>query len=158
MNREYAKKAHTKKKGRTSRTEKVSAPSIRLLKSAGIGTLAGALLGAVLLPVFAGIAYTQPDPNALIYPLSFGLSAITSLCGGLVAARYSKRPFMQSGAVCAGIWIFLTFLLSQLFQGEPGALSPVYSIAARIMQAVFVLFGAFLGRERPRKAERRRRR
>ena len=140
----------------TANTETAS-PLVRALRGAGIGILAGSLLGAAMLFICAGIVSAQGDPSALFYPVALALLGVASLVCGLIASRAANGVFLPSGSRAAAGWVLLTFLLSLCLRGGIGAVPTVYALALRIPQAALVLLGAYLGRNRPRKVERRRR-
>ena len=91
--------------------------------------VAGAIASAVFaLPITVGVgflcllaatllSYRQADPHALILPLSLVALGLTSLLGGLVAARRGRGNPLLGGLFC-GILLNLVMLLLSLFWGE----------------------------------------
>lgn len=154
-----ASERHTASNRRKRNEKKEEAsPIVRILRGALIGILTGAVLGGLLLLIVSGVVASRSDPDAVLYPAALSLLFVVSILSGLIAARVSGVSTLPIGGTTAACWILLTVLLSLTIGDGSGAFPSVYAWALRIPQALFVLFGAFLGKSRPRKGGSRRRR
>ena len=140
------------------RREEPQSRILRVLRGAGIGLLTGLLFSLLLLVISAGILLKSEDPDALLLPVSLSVLFISSILVGIVSEKASNAPFLPTGLTAAVLWLLVTLLASLAFEGGNGVLPTVYAWALRIPQLLFVLFGSFLAKNRPRRVDPRRRR
>ena len=148
---------HHSRESRRKEAKKPLNPLIGLLRGTGIGILSGTITGILILLISAWILLSTEDPDALIYPASLLSLGIASLICGIVSVRLSSAAYLPTVLSAAVVWLILTFLASPVIGSGAGALPNVYAIAFRIPQALLVLLGGFLGKNRPRSAKPRRR-
>lgn len=128
------------------------------------GFAVGVIAAAVLLFVFAGIAYGADDPEALLAPLGFTALLASSAVAGAVAGASSHAPSPRSalyGAV-GGVMLLLAVLLLSFIPAEApkDALSPIVKlfIYGTIPLSAAACGAVFGKRRRKRRGGHRRRR
>ncbi len=148
------KRADTRRSARI--TEK--SPLARIARGAGLSLLFTCLFSFLLLLTAAGISSAYTDPDALLFPLSLLILALSSILCGMTATRLSRAEPLPTGLFSGVLWVLFTFLLSFFVGDGVGALPSVYSFALRIPQLLLVLLGAFIAKRRPRRISPHRRR
>lgn len=108
------------------------------------------LIGLLFLLIGTLVGYRSADPHGLIPYLSLAALGLTSLLGGLIAARRRRGHPLLSGLLC-GLLINLLMLAASLFFGdaEKATLSLSYPSLAKwglhAAVALLALLGARLG-------------
>lgn len=113
-------------------------------------------IGLVLLLIVTAVAYSQPDPDSLSTPLSLGALGLTSLLGGLVAARRGRSRGLFCGFL-SGLLFTLLLLGASLFFGDDTKTQLTLGFSApltwglHIVVVLLALLGAKIGSHRPEK-------
>lgn len=138
--------------------EPVKAPSnpfLRIFRACGLGVLGGALIGILLLVIGAYVVSGAEDPDRFLRPIALLALALSSLCCGFISVHFAEQSAFPVYVLSAILWLFVSFSVSLCLPAGIGGFSPIYSIALRILQLIFVLLGAFLGKNRPRRIKHR---
>lgn len=77
-----------------------------------------AVIGLVLLLIVTAVAYANPDPDRLATPLSLAALGLTSLLGGLVAARRGQQKPLLCGGMLGLLLVLLLLTASLFFSDE----------------------------------------
>ena len=96
-----------------------------------------AIIGLLLLLIVTAVAYGSPDPDALTTPLALGTLGLTSLLGGLVAARRGVTQPILCGLL-SGLLFTLLLLGVSLFFGDEAKTQLSLGISSPV---VWVLHG-----------------
>lgn len=116
-------------------------PVIDAIRAIVIGTVAGALICAVILGVSALVFVSAENiPQGLLSPLVIAVSVVSAFAAGYIAARISKKRGLLFGAA-SGMLLFALFLFSGLAVSNKAA-EPVQS---GIRLLVMILSGAIGG-------------
>lgn len=108
------------------------------------------IIGLVLLLVVAVVAYNQPDPDSLTTPLSLGVLGLTSVLGGLVAARRGGSRGLLCGFLSGLLFTLLILSLSLFFGDEARSqlalsCSPLLTWGLHIGVVFLEILGAAIG-------------
>lgn len=158
MNRQIKSRSNESRRNAHRDRQIPRSPLVRIARGAGIAMIASLLFSFLLLLIASGIAVSYSDPDALLFPLSFLILAVSSLFCGVIAMRLSHAEALPTGMVAGGLWVLITFILSLTIGDGVGSLPTVYAFALRIPQFLLVLLGSFIAKRRPRKITSRRRR
>lgn len=104
--------------GASTGEESAEAGLLRVLSAALFALPVTALVGAVLLLIVTAVAYANPDPDSLTTPLSLAALGLTSVLGGLVAARRGRGKCLLCGLTLGLLWTLLLVGFSLLFGDE----------------------------------------
>lgn len=127
------------------------------------GLAIGVIAAAVLLFVFAGIAYGAEAPDTLLSPLGYTALFASSVITGAVAGVCSRSPALHSalhGAV-GGVMLLLVILLLSFIPAEAPshALSPIVKLLMYAgIPITAALGGAVFGKRKKKRARHRRHR
>ena len=141
-----------------SESEQPESELKKALKGAGFGILSGSVLGALLLLLCSGIVYIQPDPDLLIRPAGLLLSMVASVLTGFLAEKKSRGSVPLVGILTGCgftllCWLLTIFADEVLTPEEPGFVL----LLGRLIQILLGMLGAYLGKNRPKPARKRRR-
>ncbi len=115
-----------------------------------------AVIGLVLLLIVTAVAYSHPDPDCLSTPLALGAVGLTSLLGGLVAARRGRSRGLFCGLLSGLLFTLLLLGLSLFFGDEArtqlsSGFSAPMTWGLHIGVVLLELLGAKIGGHRPEK-------
>ena len=134
-----------------------------IFASAMRGSLSGLLsfiaAGIVLITCAAAVAYTRPDPNALITPLALVALFLSSFAGGFTTVRRAGSSPMLCGILCGGAITVFTMIAALILRGVTGSGYELWQAA--ILHAATVLFstlGSFAGNAKRKVDPRKHRR
>ena len=130
-------------------------PFLRILRASGLGIFAGSAVSALILLIGAFAVSQTEDPGMLLQPIAILSLGFSSVICGFVTVRSATGTSFPVYAVSACLWILLCTLFSMLLPSGVGGFSSVYSALLRLLQVLFVLLGAFIGKNRPRSVNRR---
>lgn len=114
------------------------------------------LCGLILVSVMAGLAMTQADPAAMTTPLSLSVLGISSMVGGLIAARRCGHSPLLCGLLFGALFVLTLWVLSFVFGGRgesPLSLNLSFSISllARAAAIGLAIAGAYIGTRRTKR-------
>ncbi|MCI1964727.1 MAG: TIGR04086 family membrane protein [Oscillospiraceae bacterium] len=96
-------------------------PLLDAIRAIVIGSVAGALVCAVLLSILALVFVSAEHiPQGILSPLVIAVSVLSAFAAGYIAARISKKRGLLFGAA-AGILLFALFLFSGLTMSNKSA-------------------------------------
>lgn len=103
----------------TSSTERSSEGGFSRVFTAALFALpVTAVIGLVLLLIVTAVAYANPDPDSLTTPLSMAVLGLSSLLGGLVAARRGQHKPLLCGGMLGLLFVLLLLVGSLFFSDE----------------------------------------
>ena len=131
-----------------------------VLKNSMYALLAMLLSGLVLISISTAIAYANPNPDSLVFPLSLASLLISMFIGGFVCSKRTCESPLLCGIVCGGIITLFTILIALCLRN---AASSGYTLGfAFLLHGIAMLFailGAFAGnikkKYKPRKRKYR---
>lgn len=115
-------------------------PILEAIRAIVIGSVAGALLSAILLGLSAlGFVSAGNFSQNVISPMMLALSVLGALTAGFVTAKVSHKRGLAYGAV-SGLLLFILYLVAGLIASK----EPV-SVTAVMRMIVMILSGAIGG-------------
>lgn len=115
-------------------------PILEAIRAIVIGSVAGALLSAILLGLSAlGFVSAGNFSQNVISPMMLALSVLGALTAGFVTAKVSHKRGLAYGAV-SGLLLFILYLVAGLIASK----EPV-SVTAAMRMIVMILSGAIGG-------------
>ena len=129
-----------------------------IMKNSLWGLVTFMLSGLALITVCCFIAYSNPDPDALIFPLALLALLPSSFVGGLVSAKKTGDAPVACGIVCGCICTLVMMLLSLVLYNTPSSGYSFWQNALLHISAVgFSVLGALMGniKFKPHKRKRR---
>ena len=134
-----------------------------IFMSAMRGSLSGLVsfiaAGLVLITCAAAVAYTRPDPDALITPLALVALLLSAFAGGFTTVKRTGSSPMLCGILCGGVITVFIMIAALVLQGVTGSGYEFWQAA--ILHAATVLFstlGSFAGNAQRKVDPRRHRR
>ncbi len=103
--------------------------------------------------VAAAVAYRSADPSALLTPLAWGTLGLSSVVGGILAARRNLARPVLAGLLGGVALALLLWVLSWLTGGEGDPTAPLADWLVRLGVVVIHTAAAYLSRPRPRAPE-----
>jgi putative membrane protein (TIGR04086 family) len=129
-----------------------------VLKNSLWGLAAFAVSGIALVTLGCLIAYSNPDPDTLIFPLALLALLPSSFIGGLVSAKKTADAPVACGVVCGCVCMLFMMLLSLVLYTAPSSGYSFWQGAMLHLCAVgFSLLGALMGSIKPKAKKRKRR-
>ena len=129
-----------------------------ILRHSAIGLLAMLISGMLLLTGLTALAYANPDPGALIAPLSLVALLPSAFAGGFVTIKRVGEAPLLCGIVCGGMGTIALMLAALILRDLPS--SDFLFWQSAVLHAFAVLFsvlGALAGNVKKRaKAGKRR--
>ena len=122
----------------------------------GVGVTLG--IGLLLITVASAVACANPDPTALIPPLSLLCLLPSMFVGGFAAAKKVKEAPLLCGILSGGMVTVVTLILSAILRGLPSSGYAFWQSAALHTAALaFAVLGAFAGnvKRKPKPKKRR---
>lgn len=117
-----------------------------VLKNSIYGLISFVISGLILVSVMAGIAYSNPDPDIFIAPLSLVALLPSMFIGGFVTTKKTGEAPLFCGVICGAIVTVITILISLILRN---AMSSGYSLfQSALLHAfaiIFCLLGSFAG-------------
>ncbi len=115
-------------------------------------TLLTALVAALILLLTSAIfTYVQADPTRIALPFALGALYLSSLVGGVAAARLSDAPY-SAASLAGAVYMLITLALSVFPLGEAFCnFSFFVNLLARVAIIAASVLGAFLGRKRKKR-------
>ncbi len=150
--------SHVSHSGRTAE-ESESSSFIDSVKGSVIGAAISLPVAIILLLISSAIAYSMPDPNIVLAPISLTITYITFFVSGLISAKINKGGIVVSTLLN---WIALSaiLLLLSLFFGN--SVRSGYSLPITLAIHIFTfpadLCGVALGSKKKSSPQRTRRR
>ena len=129
-----------------------------VLKNSLWGLAAFAVSGIALVTLGCLIAYSNPDPDVLIFPLALLALLPSSFIGGLVSAKKTGDAPVACGIACGCICTLVMLMLSLVLHTAPSSGYSFWQNTVLHLCAVgFSLLGALMGniKLKPRKRKRR---
>ena len=129
-----------------------------ILKNSLWGLVTFVASGLALVTLCCFIAYSNPDPDALILPLALLSLLPSSFAGGFVSAKKTADAPVACGVVCGCICTLFMMLLSLVLYTAPSSGYSFWQGAMLHLCAVgFSLLGALMGNIKPKAKKRKRR-
>lgn len=121
----------------------------------GMGITLGA--GLLLITIASAVSCANPDPAALIPPLSLLCLLPSMFAGGFAAAKKVKEAPLLCGILSGGMVTVVTLILSAILRGLPSSGYAFWQSAALHTAAVaFAVLGAFAGNVKRKPKPKRR--
>ena len=108
------------------------------------GILRALLLMLLLLLGAAILAFRSEDPAARILPLSYAITLLTFLMGGLFAGKRRARQGLLCGAL-AGLGLLMLFLIGYLAMLGEGAADLGHLLLSYLLMLALSLIGGVIG-------------
>lgn len=105
-------------------------------------------LGFVFLLITSAVAIRNPDPHALVFPLSLVARGLTCLLGGLVVGRQRRGYPMLSGLLCGVIFNILLWCLSMFGGRDAADIAPFIQWGVHGGSILLTMLGAKIGAAR----------
>ena len=122
------------------------------------GLLAATATSVALITLMTALSYANPDPAALVAPLSLAALMPSMFIGGFLTAKRVKDAPLLCGIISGGFITLLSMLLAAILRGLPSSGYAFWQSAALHASAIlFSVLGAFAGNVKRRKKPSRRR-
>ena len=131
----------------------------RVLRNSFSGLAAFIAVGIILLSIVCGIAYSNPDPESLIMPMSLASLLPSMFAAGFVCTKKTGEAPLLCGIVCGGVITVFTMLLALLLKNATGSGYELWQQS--ILHGIAILFcilGAFAGNAKRKLDPRKHRR
>lgn len=117
-----------------------------ILKNSIYGLLFMLGSGLILLIICTAIAYTNPNPDATVFPFAL-LSLLPSMfIGGFVCAKKCGEAPLVCGIVCGGLITLVTILIGLFINSaQKSDYSLGLSLLLHGIAVIFTILGAFAG-------------
>ncbi len=126
-------------------------------RSSLFGLIAWGISGIVLISAATAIAYANPDPIALIPPLSLIATLISGFAGGFASAKRAKESPVVCGIIFGGMMTLLMIASSFILRSAPSSSLEFWQSALLHGAAVlFSLLGALAGNAKRKMNKKRR--
>ena len=129
---------------------------LRLARASALGTLSSCLAALVLSLVGAAAVSGGSDPDLTLLPLSIGVTALSTLLGGLVTRRTSHLSPLACGLAHGACFLLLTMALAGLADTDD-AMRAALRWGLRASALAFSILGALMGANLPKARKRKRR-
>lgn len=125
----------------------VSVGMASVLKAALFALVCTAGIGLILLLLMTGIVLSTADPDTMVTPMALAALGVSSLAGGMIAARLCGGRALLCG-LCVGIlWTFVLWLLTFFIDGSDPAMTLGISAGWRVaLHAAVIGIGGIGGR------------
>lgn len=132
---------------------------IKILKGALLSLLITFIISFALLLIGAAVAYSNPDPDRLISPISYVSLYTSSLLGGFCCAKLSQSNRYPVTALTAALFALIGFLMSLFMPDNTyGAYLPTYlSLILRLATIPLFFVGSAVAHSRPKRSRSKRR-
>ena len=131
----------------------------RAMNASISGLISFIAAGLVLISCAAAVAYTRPDPDAIIAPLSLAALFPSAFAGGFTTVRKTGGSPLLCGVLCGGIITVFSIIASLLLRGTSSSGYELWQ--ASILHGATILFstlGSFAGNAKRKVDPRRHRR
>jgi len=125
-----------------------ASPLARWVKPVLIGMVAGAVVCALLLMVFAAVLAAQDIPHMAVTPLAVAAGVIGALAGGFVGARVAGSRGLLVGLAVGALLYLLIMIAGFILLQDVGG---VYAIVKLLLLIVGGAVGGLLGVSRRRR-------
>ena len=118
----------------------------RILSNALWGLLANVLSGIVLVFILCFIAYSSPDPLAMIFPMALLALLPSNFLGGFVSAKKCGESHIACGIATAAMWGCLSLIGALCLWGvSPSGYTLWQGLLLHGASIAFCLLGAAAG-------------
>lgn len=128
-------------------------PTLSIAFGFGVSLLITLVSALILLLTLTWIAYSTPDPSALVLPLSVGALCICSFVCGFSSAKLGRDIFppLISAAIGGVIFDLILFLLTVLPLERGSGFSGGTKVMIYLLQIGIATLGGVIGRTRGKK-------
>lgn len=126
-----------------------------LLRGALWGLVTALATALVLLLVLTAIAYSSADPDVLVVPFAYAALLVSTLAGGIAAAKISGAAGLLSGTL-TGLLLLIVLFVASLFVGSSETDAKFGVTLAFYVGVILVCAaGGMLGSYKPKRRRRR---
>ena len=146
--------------GQRNRQGDENSTLIKILKGSLLSLLITFIISFVLILIGAAVAYSNPDPDKLILPISYVSLYISAFFGGFSSAKLNKSDRHLTAALTCALFILIGFLMSLFLPDNTyGSELPKYlSLILRLAIIPVFFIGVTLANTRKSTSRSRKRR